>query len=89
MKSVTITAENKDGVKLGSRDVDMPETIEELQDQFEDKDIVKLALRSWVIDVQREIRTEATGGKKESDAVKAFKKLSPEKQAEMLAKLAG
>ena len=88
MKEVTIRAEDKDGQLLGTRTVDMPENMEDLHASFEDKDIVELALRSFVIDVQRELRTAARGGKVESDTVKAFKKLTPEQMAKALAAVA-
>ena len=87
MKTVTIEAYDKAGVLLGKRDEDQPETMAELTSQFEDADIVKLAWRSHVIDVQRELRDEVRKPSKESDLVKAFKKMSPEEQAKAMAKL--
>lgn len=62
MTEKTITAENKDGVKLGERKIEVAQTMAELHEQFEDKDILALVYRAYVIDVQRELRAEATKG---------------------------
>ena len=67
MKKETITAHHMvDGKKAlaGSCVEDKPETIEELQDQFEDKEILKLVWASHVIKRQREMVAEATKGQK-------------------------
>ena len=87
MTKETIEAFDKDGAKLGEQVEDKPGTIEELREQFEDSDIVKLAWRSHVIDVQRELRAKVRAPSKENDNVKAFKKMTPEQQAALIAKL--
>jgi hypothetical protein len=88
MKQVTIEAFDKDGNKLGEQVEDQPETMAELLDQFEEKDIVSMVWRSHAIDVQRELRSKARGPKTETAELKAFKKLTPEQQAALLAQLA-
>ena len=85
MEKVTIIANDKNGVELGRRVVDKPGSFDELRDEFEDADILKLTWKAFVIDVQRELR----GPKAESDLVKAFKKMSPAEQAKALEKLNG
>jgi hypothetical protein len=83
MKTTLIEAFDKDGNKLGEREVDQPETMEELQDQFEEKDIIKLAWRSFVIDVQRELRAEAVNGRTSNQLAKKVKQLTPEQQKQL------
>ena len=89
MKTATIEAYDKAGVLLGKREEPWPETFQELVDQFEQADIVKLAWRSHVIDVQRELRDAVRKPSKESDLVKAFKTMSLEEQAEAMKRVAG
>lgn len=89
MKTVTIEAYDKDGNLLGKKDVEQPETLDELMDYVkEEKEILEKFWRSEAIDIQRKLRTEARGPSKESENVKIFKTLSPERQAEILAALA-
>lgn len=91
MKKVVIEAYDKSNVKLGEREVEVAETFEELHEfMFDEADILKLTLRSFAIDQQREIRAKALGKttKKSKTALEiAFSKLTPEQQANALAKV--
>src|SRR5258706_7808077 len=62
MIKVNVIAENKDGVKLGERVIDKAQTMAELVEQFEEKDIISMVYRSFVIDIQRELRADAMKG---------------------------
>ena len=89
MKKITIEAYDKAGVKLGEREVEVAETFTELHEfMFEEADILKLTLRSFVIDQQREIRAEALGKttrKPKTPFEVEFSKLSAARQAELMA----
>lgn len=84
MKTVTITKKTKSGEVLGTMEVEKPETFAELVEQFEEKDIVTLAWRSFVIDMQRDLDSRKATKRPETELERAFKKMSPEKQAEAL-----
>ena len=54
------TGSGKDKVFIGDRKVDLPTTLDEAKELWGDAKFVKMAVESYVIDVQRELRT---GGK--------------------------
>ena len=54
------TGSGKDKVWIGDRKVDLPTTIEEATTLWGDAKFIKMACESYVIDVQRELRS---GGK--------------------------
>jgi len=62
MISKLVTAENKEGVKLGERTINVATSLTELQGMFSEKDILAKFYRSEIIDVQRELRAEAMKG---------------------------
>lgn len=87
MKKITITAKDKAGVVLGTREVECPENADECAETFDDKQLTKYCVSAWIIDVQDELR-RATRGKVEQDPmVRLFKQLSPEQQTALMAKV--
>ena len=62
MERITVRAENKDGVLLGTQLINRATTMDELREEFEDKDILALVYRSHIIDVQRDLRAKALAG---------------------------
>ena len=88
MKKVTIEAYNGIGdkaVKVGEREVNVPETVAELQTFVGDEAILKGWKKSYVIDVQRQIRANT----QVNEAVRIFRTLSPEEQIRVLNNRAG
>lgn len=80
IKDVEIVAKDKNGNELGKTTADKPETFQEILDNFDEKEVVTLFWGAFVIKEQARLR----GAKKELDTVKAFKKLTPEQQAQLL-----
>lgn len=70
MIKVTIKAEDKDGKLLGTSEEEKPETMAELLALAEEKDIVSGYWKSYVIDVQRELRNKARGPVKDQSKAK-------------------
>jgi hypothetical protein len=87
MKTMMIEARDADKELLGTQEIKVPENMDDLHELFKDDEIIDLVMRSYVIDVQRKLRTEARGPRKETDQVKAFKKLSVEEQEKLIALL--
>jgi hypothetical protein len=86
MEQITVRAENKEGVLLGTQLINRATTMDELREEFEDKDILALVYRSHIIDVQRELRSKALAGSPSAAAKLAELKA---KKAEDDAKVAG
>ena len=86
MEKITVRAENKEGVLLGTQLINKATTLEELREEFEDKDILALVYRSHIIDVQRDLRAKALAGSPSAAAKLAELKA---KKAEDDAKVAG
>lgn len=84
MTKKLIIAKDKAGVELGRQEEPRPETFAELVENFEEKDILRLAWAAHVIEVQAKLRAEVRTPSKESEQVKAFKKLTPEQQKAIL-----
>lgn len=64
MEKITIEAFNGVGekaVKAGEREVEKPTSFQELVDNFDEAEILKGFWKSYVIDVQRELRATTNG----------------------------
>lgn len=81
MKNVTIVARDKNGVELGRCDSLQPETIEELIDNFDNAEIVKLFWSAFVIKEQARLRAATN----ETTPMKTFKSLTAAQKEEAVA----
>lgn len=87
MKTTVIEARDADKELLGTQEIKVPENMDDLHELFKDEEIIELTMRSYAIDVQRKLRQEARGPRKETEQVKAFKKLSVAEQEKLIALL--
>lgn len=81
MKKVEIVARDKNGVELGRCDSLQPETIEEVIDNFDHKEVIKLFWAAFVIKEQARLRAATN----ETTPMRTFKKLTAAEKEEAVA----
>ena len=89
-KSVKVSFRDKStgsNVELGVLELDLPETLAEVTEQFEEKDIVEYVVSAFVIQQQGEYRAAHRPDRPKGQSILAkFKALPIEMQEQLLAK---